>query len=104
MSNDTFLSKDFNPLVVVGFSGDDGDYEIIPRQEVKSSEEEYVENDYVTYDDPYQSDTRTDTNSSRNPDHIAAWYLRSNSGNRRYYYIAAEEISWDYSKFAERFG
>ncbi|XP_020032502.2 coagulation factor V [Castor canadensis] len=102
MSNDTFLSKDFNPLVVVGFSGDDGDYEIIPRQEVKSSEEEYVENDYVTYDDPYQSDTRTDTNSSRNPDHIAAWYLRSNSGNRRYYYIAAEEISWDYSKFAER--
>ncbi|XP_069336309.1 coagulation factor V isoform X2 [Eulemur rufifrons] len=44
---------------------------------------------------------RTDINSSRNPDNIAAWYLRSNNGNRRNYYIAAEEISWDYSKFAQ---
>uniref|UniRef100_A0A452UTF8 Coagulation factor V n=1 Tax=Ursus maritimus TaxID=29073 RepID=A0A452UTF8_URSMA len=42
-------------------------------------------------------------NSSRNPDNIAAWYLRSNNGNRKYYYIAAEEVSWDYSKFAQRF-
>uniref|UniRef100_A0A8C7BTN7 Coagulation factor V n=1 Tax=Neovison vison TaxID=452646 RepID=A0A8C7BTN7_NEOVI len=48
-------------------------------------------------------DTALNINSSRNPDSIAAWYLRSNSGNRKYYYIAAEEISWDYSKFAQRF-
>uniref|UniRef100_A0A8D2JSC3 Coagulation factor V n=1 Tax=Sciurus vulgaris TaxID=55149 RepID=A0A8D2JSC3_SCIVU len=100
--SDAFVSKEFNPLVVVGLSRDDGDYiEIIPRQEVKSSEEDYVEMDYVAYDDPYQTDTRTDINSSRNPDSIAAWYLRSNNGNRKYYYIAAEEIFWDYSKFAQ---
>ncbi|XP_074178553.1 coagulation factor V isoform X3 [Rhinolophus sinicus] len=46
-------------------------------------------------------DIRTDINSSRNPDNIAAWYLRSKNGNRKNYYIAAEEISWDYSKFAQ---
>lgn len=70
----------------------------------ESSEEDYVEVDYVAYDDPYKTDIRTDINSSRNPDNIAAWYLRSNNGNRKNYYIAAEEISWDYAKFAQRFG
>nr|XP_051714337.1 coagulation factor V isoform X2 [Oryctolagus cuniculus] len=102
--NDTF--KEVNPLVVVGVSGDDGDYiEIIPRQEVQSEEDDSSEIDYVSYDDPYKTDLRTDINSSRNPDSIAAWYLlRSNNGNRRNYYIAAEEISWDYSKFAQRYG
>ncbi|XP_054549465.1 coagulation factor V isoform X1 [Talpa occidentalis] len=99
--NDT-ISRELNPRVVVGLSGDDGDYiEFIPRQKEQSSEEDYVEIDYVAYDDPYQTDTRTDINSSRNPDNIAAWYLRSNNGNRRNYYIAAEEILWDYSKFAQ---
>ncbi|XP_045403369.1 coagulation factor V isoform X1 [Lemur catta] len=100
--NDSFISKELNPLVVVGLSRDDGDYiEIIPRQEDQGSDEDYVEIDYVAYSDPYQTDIRTDINSSRNPDNIAAWYLRSNNGNRRNYYIAAEEISWDYSKFAQ---
>ncbi|KAM6154284.1 coagulation factor V [Erethizon dorsatum] len=100
--NDTFMSNEFNPLVVVGLSGDDGEYiEIIPRQEVQISEEDYAEPDYVTYDDPYQTDKRTDINSSRNPDDIAAWYLRSTQGNRKHYYIAAEEIFWDYAEFAQ---
>ncbi|XP_006872716.1 PREDICTED: coagulation factor V [Chrysochloris asiatica] len=100
--NDTLIPTQFNPPVVVGLSGDDGDYiEIIPRQEIQNSEEDSVEMDYVFYDDPYQTDIRTDINSSRNPDNIAAWYLRSNNGNRKTYYIAAEEISWDYSKFVQ---
>ncbi|XP_054443772.1 coagulation factor V isoform X1 [Pteronotus mesoamericanus] len=100
--NDTFIRKEFNVPVVLGFSGDDGDYiEIIPGGNEKSSEEELHEYDHVAYDDPYQTDVRTDVNSSRNPDSIAEWYLRSNNGNRKYYYIAAEEISWDYSKSAQ---
>ncbi|XP_060152612.1 coagulation factor V isoform X2 [Globicephala melas] len=100
--NNTFIPREFNPLVIVGLSRDDGDYiEIIPRQKEESSEEDYGEFDFVTYDDPYQTDLRTDINSSRNPDNIAAWYLRSNNGNRKNYYIAAEELSWDYSKFAQ---
>ena len=102
--NNTFIPEEFNPLVVVGLSRDDGDYiEIIPRQKEESSEEDYGEFEFVAYNDPYQTDLRTDINSSRNPDNIAAWYLRSNTGNRKYYYIAAEEISWDYSKFVQRF-
>ncbi|XP_063109706.1 coagulation factor V isoform X1 [Cavia porcellus] len=100
--NDTFISNEFNPVVIVGLSRDDEDYiELVPRQEVQIPEEDYAEVDYVTYDDPYQTDGRTDINSSRNPDDIAAWYLRSNKGNRKYYYIAAEEISWDYAEFAQ---
>uniref|UniRef100_A0A2K5DSE6 Coagulation factor V n=1 Tax=Aotus nancymaae TaxID=37293 RepID=A0A2K5DSE6_AOTNA len=101
--NDTFLLKKFNPLVIVGLSKDGADYiEIIPREEVQSSEDDYTETDYVSYDDPYKTDVRTNVNASRNPDNIAAWYLRSNNGNRRNYYIAAEEISWDYSEFVQR--
>ncbi|KAB0377036.1 hypothetical protein FD755_011480 [Muntiacus reevesi] len=100
--NNTFIPEEFNPLVVVGLSRDDGDYtEIIPRQKEESSEEDYGEFEFVAYNDPYQTDLRTDINSSRNPDNIAAWYLRSNNGNRKNYYIAAEEISWDYSKFVQ---
>ncbi|KAM9110367.1 coagulation factor V isoform 1-T1 [Megaptera novaeangliae] len=100
--NNTSIPREFNPLVIVGLSRDDGDYiEIIPSQKEESSEEEYGEFDFVAYDDPYQTDLRTDINSSRNPDNIAAWYLRSNKGNRKNYYIAAEELSWDYSKFAQ---
>ncbi|XP_035578326.1 coagulation factor V isoform X3 [Zalophus californianus] len=97
-----FMPRELNPPIVVGLSANGGDYiEIIPRQKEESSEEYTAEIDYVAYDDPYQTDTRTDINSSRNPDNIAAWYLRSNNGNRKYYYIAAEEVSWDYSKFAQ---
>ncbi|XP_039097822.1 coagulation factor V [Hyaena hyaena] len=100
--NNTFIPKELNPPVVIGLSGNDGDYiEIIPRQKEERSEEIIDDIDYVPYDDPYQTDVRTDINSSRNPDSIAAWYLRSNNGNKKYYYIAAEEISWDYSKFAQ---
>ncbi|XP_007935974.1 coagulation factor V [Orycteropus afer afer] len=103
--NDTLTPRQFNPSVVVGLSKDDGDYiEIVPGQELQSSEEDSVEIDYVLYDDPYQTDIRTDISSSRNPDSIAAWYLHSYNGNKKHYYIAAEEISWDYSKFAQRFG
>ncbi|XP_040119486.1 coagulation factor V [Oryx dammah] len=100
--NNTFMPEEFNPLVVVGLSRDDGDYiEIIPGKKEESSEEDYGEFEFVAYNDPYQTDLRTDISSSRNPDNIAAWYLRSNNGNRKNYYIAAEEISWDYSKFVQ---
>ncbi|XP_053771766.1 coagulation factor V isoform X2 [Desmodus rotundus] len=101
--NGTFTTKEFNPPFVLGFSGDDGDYiEIIPSEREESIENDSYEIGHVPYDDPYQTDVRTDTNSSRDPDSIAEWYLRSNNGNRKYYYIAAEEISWDYSKSAQR--
>ncbi|ERE72503.1 coagulation factor V [Cricetulus griseus] len=102
--NNTSVSEEFNPLVVVGLSRVDGDdIEITPNEELESiADDDYAEDeDYVTYSDPYKTDTRTNINSSRNPDNIAAWYLRGHGGNKQYYFIAAEEISWDYSKFAQ---
>lgn len=100
--SNTSLSKNFNPVVVVGLSRVDGDdIEIIPSKELESIDDDYAEDDYVAYNDPYKTDARTDVSSSRNPDTIAAGYLRSHGGNKKYYYIAAEEISWDYSKFAQ---
>ncbi|XP_054568137.1 coagulation factor V [Eptesicus fuscus] len=98
----TFITSELNPAVVFGFSGENGEHiEIIPRKKQESSEEDAREIDLVAYDDPYQTDIRIDITSSRNPDHIAASYLRSSNGNRKYYYIAAEEISWDYAKYAQ---
>ncbi|XP_036129479.1 coagulation factor V isoform X1 [Molossus molossus] len=100
--NSTFITGELSPSIVLGFSEDYGDYvEIIPRKKEESSEEDTRETYHVAYDDPYQTDTRADVSSSRNPDHIAASYLRSSTGNRKYYYIAAEEISWDYSQHAQ---
>uniref|UniRef100_A0A8D0GD40 ferroxidase n=1 Tax=Sphenodon punctatus TaxID=8508 RepID=A0A8D0GD40_SPHPU len=49
---------------------------------------------YTTKDDG--SDSRVDINKIRNPDDIAEHYLGSR-GNMRQYYIAAEEVFWDYS-------
>nr|XP_006974825.2 coagulation factor V [Peromyscus maniculatus bairdii] len=100
--NSTSMSKEFNPLVVVGLSRVDGDdIEIIPDEQLESIDDDYAEDYYVSYNDPYKTDSRTNINSSRNPDTIAAWYLRSHRGNKQYYFIAAEEISWDYAKFAQ---
>ncbi|ELK29872.1 Coagulation factor V [Myotis davidii] len=99
--NNTLIASEFNPPIVFGFSGEDGEYiEITPRKKQQSSEEA-PETQYTAYDDPYQTDIRVDTNSPRNPDSIAASYLRSSYGNKKYYYIAAEEISWDYAKYAQ---
>ncbi|XP_039183278.1 coagulation factor V isoform X2 [Crotalus tigris] len=51
-------------------------------------------------EDAYTSDSRLDSNSARNADDIAGRYLRTiNRGNIRKYYIAAEEVLWDYSPF-----
>ncbi|XP_036611939.1 coagulation factor V isoform X2 [Trichosurus vulpecula] len=103
-NNVTLRPRQFNPEIIVGFTKADGNYvEYIPGQDIKDNEDDddYVEDTYVHYDDPYQTDRRTDTSSLRNPDNIAAWYLRSHKGNRKNYYIAAEEVLWDYSKFSK---
>uniref|UniRef100_A0A8C6VFZ2 Plastocyanin-like domain-containing protein n=1 Tax=Naja naja TaxID=35670 RepID=A0A8C6VFZ2_NAJNA len=56
------------------------------------------------YDNPYTTDSRLDSNSARNPDDIAGRYLRTiNRGNIRKYYIAAEEVLWNYSPIRKSF-
>uniref|UniRef100_A0A8C4WFS3 Plastocyanin-like domain-containing protein n=1 Tax=Gopherus evgoodei TaxID=1825980 RepID=A0A8C4WFS3_9SAUR len=58
---------------------------------------------YVEFDDPYTKDPRFNINNVRNPDDIAVHYLRSR-GNMRRYYIAAEEVFWDYAGLKKRLG
>ncbi|XP_078415826.1 coagulation factor V [Cetorhinus maximus] len=47
---------------------------------------------------PYNHDRRTHSDISRDPEMIVEHYLRSHNGNVRHYFIAAEEIVWDYSR------
>ncbi|XP_072369925.1 coagulation factor V [Scyliorhinus torazame] len=49
---------------------------------------------------PYTHDRRTHSDLSRDPEMIVEHYLRSHKGNVRYYFIAAEEVFWDYSRNA----
>ncbi|XP_029459292.1 coagulation factor V [Rhinatrema bivittatum] len=101
-SNHTVLSpRGFKPPVVVGISrAAEGDYvEYIPNADADSddNDNEYDIYDYVEFNEPYLLDSGVDLNSYLNPDEIAARFLRSTKGKKRMYYIAAEEIVWDYS-------
>ncbi|XP_032888937.1 coagulation factor V isoform X2 [Amblyraja radiata] len=51
---------------------------------------------------PYTHDKRAHSELSRDPEMIVEHYLRSHSGNVRRYFIAAEEVYWDYSRNAMR--
>uniref|UniRef100_A0A8C5LQL5 Coagulation factor V n=1 Tax=Leptobrachium leishanense TaxID=445787 RepID=A0A8C5LQL5_9ANUR len=52
---------------------------------------------YIKFEDPYKVTTDDDMNSFSNPDMIIERYLRSAKGKMRNYFIAAEEIQWDYT-------
>nr|Q58L90.1 RecName: Full=Venom prothrombin activator omicarin-C non-catalytic subunit; Short=vPA; AltName: Full=Venom coagulation factor Va-like protein; Contains: RecName: Full=Omicarin-C non-catalytic subunit heavy chain; Contains: RecName: Full=Omicarin-C non-catalytic subunit light chain; Flags: Precursor [Oxyuranus microlepidotus]AAX37266.1 factor V-like nonenzymatic subunit omicarin C [Oxyuranus microlepidotus] len=62
------------------------------------AEEELKHTALALEEDAHASDPRIDSNSARNSDDIAGRYLRTiNRRNKRRYYIAAEEVLWDYS-------
>ncbi|KFQ15264.1 Coagulation factor V, partial [Leptosomus discolor] len=67
-------------------------YSIRSLRKATGGEYEYH---YVNFDDPYMTDPKVNINEQRNPDNIAEHYLRS-KGNERRYYIAAEEVCWNY--------
>uniref|UniRef100_A0A803TGS6 Coagulation factor V n=1 Tax=Anolis carolinensis TaxID=28377 RepID=A0A803TGS6_ANOCA len=96
--NDTKQSK---PIVTIGLPAEDGDYQeyIIDDTDDEDSTSDSFEYQMVHYDNPYTMDSRLDTSAARNPDDIAKSYLRSLNrlGNLRQYYIAAEEVFWDYA-------
>ncbi|XP_038613808.1 coagulation factor V-like [Tachyglossus aculeatus] len=95
---DTLTPRQMKPEVIVGLTKENGDYiEYVPGLEIQNSDEDLAEIQYVAYDNPYENDSRANPNTLRNPDTIASWYIRSYNGNRKYYYIAAEEVFWDYS-------
>ncbi|XP_063161714.1 coagulation factor V isoform X2 [Candoia aspera] len=92
--------KQDKPIVTIGLPVEDGDYQEyeIDNIDYDESSSGSLEYEFMHYDNPYTTDSRLDSNGARNPDDIAGHYLRAiNRGNIRRYYIAAEEVLWDYS-------
>ncbi|XP_039183277.1 coagulation factor V isoform X1 [Crotalus tigris] len=101
--NEAKLTQKHNkPIVTIGLPVENGDYQEYDIDNIdndKSSSGSF-EYELMYYDNPYTTDSRLDSNSARNADDIAGRYLRTiNRGNIRKYYIAAEEVLWDYSPF-----
>ncbi|XP_013926861.1 PREDICTED: coagulation factor V-like [Thamnophis sirtalis] len=101
--NETKLTqKQDKPIITIGLPVEDGGYQEYEIDNTDSDESSSGSFEYelMYYDDPYITDSRLDSNIARNPDDIAGRYLRTiNRGNIRRYYIAAEEVVWDYSPF-----
>ncbi|XP_009695352.1 PREDICTED: coagulation factor V, partial [Cariama cristata] len=95
--NDTLTPRQLKPSITIGLPQENGDYEYVTEgyysEETSGGEYEYH---YVSFDDPYMTDPKVNINKQRNPDDIAEHYLRS-KGNERRYYIAAEEVCWNYA-------
>lgn len=107
MLNEAKLTrKQDKPIVTIGLPVEDGDYQEYEIDNIDNDESSSGSFEYelMYYDNPYTTDSRLDSNNARNPDDIAGRYLRTiNRGNIRRYYIAAEEVLWDYSPFRKRF-
>ncbi|XP_005294581.2 coagulation factor V-like [Chrysemys picta bellii] len=85
-ANYTLTPRQFKPVIIGLPSGNGDSKEHVPggsdRLEIA--------------DDQYTRDPRFNINNVRNPDDIAVHHLH-NRGNMRRYYIAAEEVFWDYA-------
>ncbi|XP_027753564.1 coagulation factor V [Empidonax traillii] len=99
LQNYTLTPRQLRPSITIGIPQENGDYEILPGEfdREETSGVEYVYH-YVNVDDPYLTDPKVNINERRNPENIAEHYLRSR-GNERRYYIAAEEVCWNYAGY-----
>ncbi|XP_072270189.1 coagulation factor V [Pyxicephalus adspersus] len=111
-SNMTFSPRGFNPRsfskngkeIVLGVpKGGDGEYEEYDADTEFNINTEEKPKVIVAYEDPYQIQTEDDVSRYTNPDRIIEHYLRTSKGAKRTYYIAAEEVQWDYSGRAIRY-
>ncbi|XP_064906002.1 coagulation factor V isoform X1 [Columba livia] len=97
--NYTLTPRQLKPSITIGLPQENGDYEYAMEgyynEETSGSEYEYH---YVSFDDPYMTDPKVNISAQRNPDDIAEHYLRS-KGNERRYYIAAQEVCWNYAGY-----
>ncbi|XP_078514443.1 coagulation factor V [Lissotriton helveticus] len=98
-----FSPRGRKPSIVIGVPVE-GDYvEYIPNigdyDTVNSDSEEDDDYSYelVFLIEPYDMDPKTESQILLNPGEIADRYLRSTKGKKRIFYIAAEEIVWDYT-------
>ncbi|XP_038250634.1 coagulation factor V-like [Dermochelys coriacea] len=89
-ANYMLIPRQFKPIIIGLPSGNGNNKKYVPGG---SDSEEIVDYQYLDADedDPYTTDPRFNINNVRN-----VHYLRS-KGNMRRYYIAAEEVFWDYA-------
>ncbi|XP_075052475.1 coagulation factor V [Mixophyes fleayi] len=97
-----FNSSRLKAEIVIGISrGFDGDYKEYDH-DFPNYGEEKAKPQYILYEEPYKIESEDDVKRYTNPDMIINNYLRSSKGIKRIYYIAAEEVQWDYSGQAKR--
>ncbi|XP_038613796.1 coagulation factor V [Tachyglossus aculeatus] len=91
----TPMPRQLKTEIAVSWSKSDGDYsKRVGRQETKGNNEALADDDHS---DPYQNDSRRNKESFP----LSNLFFHGNHGNQRYYYIAAEEVLWNYSVFQE---
>ncbi|XP_018412784.1 PREDICTED: coagulation factor V [Nanorana parkeri] len=111
--NNIMLSpRGFNPRSVFKFvkeivigvpRGGDGEYEEYDTDAEFSTDMEEKPKLMMAFEDPYKIQTVDDVNRYTNPDRIIENFLRTSKGMKRIYYIAAEEVQWDYMGRAIRY-
>ncbi|XP_043928298.1 coagulation factor V isoform X2 [Protopterus annectens] len=101
---DGFAPRGSKPSISIGLpgskQGDYVEYDVEHQTMFKSSlQDPFQQNyEYVEYDDPYTTDFRTDSANPRNPTSIAEKYQTLGKGSTLTYYIAAEEVYWNYEE------
>ncbi|XP_067896780.1 coagulation factor V isoform X2 [Heterodontus francisci] len=102
----TIYQDDTSNIIIVGIpkrnNGVTLDYdeyianvEVNPLGAARKLDDEETDLDTMS---PYKYDSRTHSDMSRDPEMIVEHYLRSHSETVRRYFIAAEEVFWDYSR------
>ncbi|XP_069802150.1 coagulation factor V [Dendropsophus ebraccatus] len=100
--------RGFNPHertseIVIGVSrGMEGDYAEYDHDADFLMEDTKSKPHYIIYKEPYQIETEDDVNRYTNPDRIVENLMRTAKGIKRTYYIAAEEVQWDYAGGSRR--
>lgn len=101
--------RGYNPYerrseIVIGVSkGMEGDYAEYDHDASFFPDEGKTKPQYLIYEEPYQIKTEEDVNRYTNPDKIVENFLRTSKGTKRNYYIAAEEVQWDYAGGSRRY-
>lgn len=90
-------SKSIKEIVIGVPRGGDGDYEEYDGDAEFNTNIQEQPKLIIAYEEPYKIMTEDDVNRYTNPDRIIENYLRTSKGTKRIYYIAAEEVQWDYS-------
>ncbi|XP_035994746.1 coagulation factor V [Fundulus heteroclitus] len=95
-----------NIPIVIGLPRPDfSDYQLyVPGDEpehLEMNQQDVTENEYeyVTYKDPYSGHEHI---KNLNLDETTKYYLESSGPNVKTYFIAAEEVEWDYAGYGQR--